>query len=111
MPETHEARIFKQGNNWKVEPATLVVKKTDKIEWTVEGGVAADFQLPDRVFAGAGLNSHAQGKVKHGTGENLSVTVTGDSAVSGRFTYTYAVRIGDEWVIGENPPPKVDVGG
>jgi hypothetical protein len=98
---------------WVIDKKSLVVKRGDTIVWHLdtETSEKAYFQFPfDLLVETQGSVDVVERKTLT-QGKSLILHVLDRPEVVGGRPYYYAIFVKDGFVEGENPPPKIQVGG
>lgn len=112
---THNIRIYQDGGRWKADaPDNGKVKPHHELTWTVEGSdVVAHLQFahpapndPNKCFL-EGTDADWGFKVEAGIKSGPLYVRPG--VAHKHYHYAAWITPANVWVIGDNPPPKIDV--
>jgi hypothetical protein len=105
-PESNESK-------WEIDKKTLEVKCGDTIVWKFaeETDQKAHFQFPDDLLVRTQSSVDVVERDTATKSKALALHIRDDKGLVEGSPYHYAIFIENGFVKGENPPPKIDVGG
>ena len=114
----HDVTISKNKDGaWEIDTKTLQVNRRDVIVWRfhpdVEQSVKAYFQFPPNLVVESkdGFDEKEYVELTPENRDGLILYILGNEDVPRQEPYYYAIFLENGFVRGENPPPKIQVGG
>ncbi len=122
VPVEHVVTISREGETWVIDNKTIEAKRNDTIVWkfAAETSVMAYLQFPfDLLVKTRGSTDIVEYETATMKDQLVLHVLDKDEVVGGR-PYYYSIFIpecgenqepGGSYIEGENPPPKIQVGG